>query len=479
MDDKNNIFDLDEKALDMMMKYIPEYKEENEKNIKNKFEIKSKKIKRKFLNKRRILSGIAASMIFATGLAYAGIIDISGVYRLIFGEDSNYLEPYIKPLVNTGASNSFAKQSEYDGIVMELISALNDEDSLRIFGTITDTSGDRLGPSLDFTRWGLSQGHGGNISIVDYNNTTKTATFMLTSLGGKHEGEASLKIEGFSTGREFFEDLVENKINIYEIIGDHRPQIISQDLVWKSGGGGFDNKLYEESRLLKADEMDIKFDNTNKFSISNLGFVDGLFHIQIKTMLDETSLLDGYYISAKLLYPDGEIAYDTTTAINFKNDKKYAYQDYSKIPHEAYTELVYGHIKDGDQLKGLSLAIDYMKSPIINEAEWEFSFMIPEKITTDFIIDRKVHINGSELQLTKLSLSPIGITINFEREAIQNYSHEDRVYLAYTDGRTIELDQSTIHIKEDEASLTFKGSIIEIEKLETIIINGEKIDIGL
>lgn len=71
-------------------------------------------------------------------------------------------------------------QSQYDGIVIKLISAINDEDVLRIFATATDTKGDRLGEDLDFTSWGLSQGHGGNVSVIDYNNETKTATLMNT-----------------------------------------------------------------------------------------------------------------------------------------------------------------------------------------------------------------------------------------------------------------------------------------------------------
>lgn len=479
MNNKNLIDDLDDKEIEMMLKYVPEYTKDNAKNIKDKFIQKSKIRQKRFSFKKWALAGVAAVMVLTTTLVYAEIIDINKVYRIIFGENSEYLQPYIKPIhENNGKEIPLSIESEYDGIVIKLNSAVNDENSLRIFATVRDTKADRLGKDLDFTSWGLSQGNGGNLSVIDYDNETKTATLMITSLGNDHKGSASLKINGFSTGREFLENLPESEIKIGELLKGHIPKIISQDKVWKRGGGGNNHELYEKSRLLKANEMDIKFDNVDMFSISNIGFVDGLLHIQAKAKLSGAALVDGYYINAKFVNSDKEIVYDSTAGINFIIDDKYAYESYSKEAHDEYSEIIYENITKPEQLNDLSLTIDYMKSPKITEGNWEFSFMIPEKITTDFKVDRKMNINGEKLRINMVSLSPIGITVHLNQDMSSNYNHSDIVCVEYIDGSIIELDESSIHTYQNESTLVFTGDIIEIEKVQSILVNGEKINIS-
>lgn len=480
--------DLDDKEIEMMLKYVPEYTEDNARNIKDKFTKKSKSKQRKFSLKKWALGGVAAVMILTTTLVYAEIIDISKVYRIIFGENSEYIDSYIEPLENSkdlmpadednDKEVPLSIQSEYDGIVIKLISAINDENALRIFATAKDIKGDRLGEDLDFTSWGLNQGNGGNLSVVDYDNETKTATLMITSLGSDHQGSATLKVNGFSTGREFLEDLPENNIDISELLKGHDPKIISHDEVYQSGGGGGDyRKPFAESRFLKYDEMDIQFDNVDMFSISNIGFVDGLFHIQTKAILSRVSLEDGYFINAKFINSEEETVYESKKNINFVIDEKYTWNEHYKEPHDGYTEIIYDSITKPEELNGLSIAIDYMKSPEITEGNWEFSFMIPEKVTTDFKVDREININGNKIKVNMISLSPIGVTLHLNQDISEDYNHSDAVYVEYTDGTRIKLDQASIHTYQFESTLVFKGDIIEIEKVESIIINGEKIGI--
>lgn len=487
MNNNNFTHEPDDKEIDMMLKYVPAYTEDNAKNIKTKFAQKVKIKRRKFSFKKLALVGVAASMIFATTLVYAGVIDISQIYTMIFGENSEYVESYIEPLVGTDditlihgnhdkTEAPLSIQSEYDGLVLKLISAINDENMLRIFATITDTKGDRLGESLNFANWGLSQGHGGNISVVDYNTETKTATLMITSLGNDHQGNTTLTVNGFSTGFEILEDLPENNINIAELLKGHTPKIISQDEVWKQGGGGDNLKLYEESRLLKPNEMDIKLDNINMFSFSKIGFVDGLLHIQMKA-IDHT-LFDSDYIEPKLVNSEKEIVYDSTSRIDFITDRKYAYERYAKEPHDVFSEFIYEGVTTPEQLNDLSLTIDYIKSPEILKGNWEFSFIIPKKITTEFHVGKEIHINGKNLKIDTVSLSPIGITVHFPQTISTDYNHSDIVYIEYRDGTIIELNESSIHTYESESTLIFGGHIIELEKIQSVIINGKRINIA-
>ena len=57
-----------------------------------------------------------------------------------------------------------------------------------------------------------------------------------------------------------------------------------------------------------------------------------------------------------------------------------------------------------------------------------------------------------------------------------DFDNTDVVYVEYLDGTIIELNQSSIHTYESESTLVFRGDIIEIEKVQAILINGERIN---
>jgi len=516
MSNNDFIHEPDDMEIDMMLKYVPAYSADNARNIKDKFTQKAKTKQKRHSFRKPVLIGAAASMVFVTTLVYANVINMGEVYRIVFGVKYEYVSPYILKIdvgpitdeapaqrneiltTDNGASapdnadgalpvkEAASPQSEYDGIVIKLISAIYDENVLRIFAAVTDTTGDRLGESIDFTSWVLSQGDGGGISVIDYNHETKTATIMLTSLGSDHQGSASLTVNGLTVGRELLVDLPESNIDAVELLKRTAPVTVSQDDVWLRGGSARNdssNELFKKSRLLESDELNIPFDNAAMFSISNIGFVDGRLHIQTKAALSGTALVHGYFINIKFLNAAKETVYEPAAWINFVADGKYAYAEYAGEPHDEYSEMIYDDITSPEQLNGLTVAIDCMKSPKIIEGHWEFAFTVPEKVTTEFYINREIPINGEKMKIGMISLSPLGITIHLPQGKLAGhnpyqYRHDDAVYVEYKDGTVIELNESSIHTTENESTLFFGGDIIEIEKVQSLIINGERIDVS-
>jgi hypothetical protein len=233
-------------------------------------------------------------------------------------------------------------------------------------------------------------------------------------------------------------------------------------------------EIFDESSLLKPDEIDIRFNNTDMFSISNVGVVDGLLHIQAKIEVSGVALTDGHYINTKFVNSEGAVVYNPMNRIDFIADKEY---DYLKS-HNEYNDLIFKDITDAAQLEGLTLAIDYMKSPQITEGDWAFSFAIPEKVTTEFKIDREIEINGNKINIDMISLSPLGVTVHLPEDLSEDYAHNDIVLVEYKDGMMLALDQSAIHTYEDVSTLVFGGQIIEIEKAQSVFINSEKINIA-
>lgn len=176
----------------------------NIERIKNKFYAKLQE--EKAMKKRRKFPAIIAvaaafSLMSISVLAYTGVLDFSRIYQIVFGENSEYVEQYIQPL-----GNEAVVESEYNGIVMRLISAINDEYALRVFATLTDTTGDRLSDGVSFPSWGLSKGHTQGISIVEYNHETRTAVILITSRGGDLHGSATLTVDGIAAERGLSEN---------------------------------------------------------------------------------------------------------------------------------------------------------------------------------------------------------------------------------------------------------------------------------
>ena len=459
-------------------------------------------IKPRMLYRKSGLAVAAVVIILAalttSALAYARVLDFSRIYAIVFGEKSELVEQYIEPFASDGdiASEGFGNQtfnqpeptvnapvtinagtertvieSEYDGIVLTLISAINDGDVLRIFATMQDTTGDRVSGSIHFDDWILSQGNGGNISVIDYDRATKTATLLITSLGGDHEGNATLNINGFTTNREIVEGLDENSINIHDILSSHAPQTIGLDEVWVTGGAARNpdgQVLFDYPTILGWDETNIGFSNVGWAYISNIGFVDGVLHIQTAWLSDtENQLLGISFINA-----ENEVVYEGTLSLNFINGEE-VYNDFYNEPYTRYKEMIYEDITDIEQLRELNIVIDFVEWGSNNDGSWVFSFSIPERATTEFMIGRELTIDGELVIIETVSLSPLGVIIDLPDNIAGQYRHEDFAYVIYSDGTIVELNETYIGGHDNESTLKFGGNIIEVERVRTIVINGE------
>lgn len=501
MNNNDFISGLTDEEIERLLSYTMPFSDENARNIRYKFFQKAQKKQRRLSYRALVTAAAVAVILLFSGLVYAGVINFGKIYGIVFGEKSGYVEQYITPyehenltapaVTEPAASATDAPEavvqetgnifeSECDGIVLKLISAINDENALRIFATATDTKGDRLGEKLDFSSWGLSQGYGGNISVVDYDAETKTATLLISSLGSDHNGSATLNVFGISTGTVIKSGLPENNINVYDILKSHTPGTMSQREVFVNGaqlqdGDGREWSKYTEGyRLLKRDETDIAFENLDWAFISNIGFVDGRLHIQKKQLSDiasESLALSFVNSNNEAVYA----GYEQLAIYFMEHDSRS--KDWYEEPFYIYKEFIYEGITDAEQLKDLSVTVDFVEDGKIIEGEWSLAFEIPEKVTTEFEIGHEIGINGEMLKIDKVSLSPLGVTIQLPKNISPEYEHTDRVYVEYDDGTTVELNQSRIAGYESESSLNFSGEIVEVEKARKIVINDEVIDV--
>ena len=446
-------------------------------------------------NKRRpfyfrpLAVGLTLSLLIAclfSVLVYADVIDLSNIYKFIFGDDTGYIEQHIKPIETTKPdktqSGEISNDSQTDeklsaenisnDIKIELISAINNETSLLIFASMTDLSdGDRLSEKTRFDNWILDQGHGGNLRVVEYNEDTKTAILMLTSLGDNHEGRANLTINGFSGGFEFILDKAESEIDFYDLLQDS-PPIVSQDEVSVNGGSssgnGEDDELYKSTKLLGFGDMSVDFNNVN-LAVSGVGFVDGCLQVQIKKQYTRPNQIIGIYLADK-----NNIVYQSYLSLCYTENVRYHGDDFSFISE--YRTFIFKDITSPEQLKDLSVSIDYVLEGETSDGQWEFSFDIPEKSSMDIKVEKNLNINGQDIMVDIVSVSPLGVSLKLPSEHLKDYKREDKVSIVYQNDSIELLEISTVGYNE-EVVLNFGGSVIEIEKVREVIINGEIIPV--
>jgi len=124
------------------------------------------------------------------------------------------------------------------------------------------------------------------------------------------------------------------------------------------------------------------------------------------------------------------------------------------------------------------VVIDTLEQGSTFEGSWEFSFDIPEKITTEFAVGKEISINGELIKLDTVSLSPLGIILDLPVNIARNYRHDDTACVIYEDGTIIDLNETLILGNQDLSTLKFGGNVVEVARVKTIVINGEVITVS-
>ncbi|MDD4570396.1 MAG: DUF4179 domain-containing protein [Tepidanaerobacteraceae bacterium] len=181
---------------------------------------------------------------------------------------------------------------EDNGIKMEVVGAMNDNEMAVIYITMKDLVGDRIDETLDIYDYSLSGTHISTCEIVHYDETTKTATLRMQANGGKklNGKKVSFQVESFLSDKLTF-NKVETGINLSDVKEVKDSQTILLDTSSNiSGGGGGD--LFDELqsqgiiRILAPDQKKITLPQIDFMYISNIGFIDGHLHIQTKWVGD-------------------------------------------------------------------------------------------------------------------------------------------------------------------------------------------------
>jgi len=88
--------------------------------------------------------------------------------------------------------------SEYDGIKMEIVAAVNDDEMAVVDLTITDLTNQRIDKPLDIYDFFITGANMFNCQVIDYDETIKTAILRMLANGGKKLNGKKLDIDMYS-----------------------------------------------------------------------------------------------------------------------------------------------------------------------------------------------------------------------------------------------------------------------------------------
>lgn len=428
------------KALDTV--HTPEY------NIKAEVEDKIQNRRPQIYLKRKKSLILVVSLIFilSIGVAAATMPSFNNLVSLVSPDIALLLQP-------------IGVISEDNGIKMEVVAAMNDDEMAVVYFTMQDLTGDRIDETLDIYSYFFTGARMFNIQIVDYDESTKIATLRMQANGGKKLSGKKVKfrIDSFLSHKKMF-DAVDTKVDFSGIIKTIKPKVIPLDMNNIPGGGG---DLYDEFKLkgiinvLKPDQMNIAIPNIDFMYISNMDYIEDYLHIQTKWVgdgIDDHGFL--YFVDAL-----GNKVNTKAASINF-GVNEFGHTEYG---HE-YIEYIFD--MRNVNLDEIRLMGDFVSDHQYTEGKWESTFKLQH-------IEEKQMIHSIEFDTWKasnMSISPMGITLEGRGEV--NNLDGITIRANMMDGSTQIFDSVSSYEDDKDIKIKWIPTLpLDISKIESVTIN--------
>lgn len=355
---------------------------------------------------------------------------------------------------------------EDNGIKMEVVGAMNDDEMAVIYITMKDLVGDRIDESLDIYNYSLSGTYISTCEIVHYDETTKTATLRMQANGGKklNGKKVSFQVESFLSDELTFDE-VETGINLSEVKEVKDSQTIPLDTSSNiSGGGGGD--LFDELqsqgiiRILAPDQKKITLPQIDFMYISNIGFIDGHLHIQTKWVGDG---IDDH----------GDLHFVDSAGNNICMDSANIYFGIDESGNAKWGRDYIEYIFDVSNinLDELKLIGDFVSHGNYITGNWKTTFRIQsvgEELQTD------CNIKCDTLNINNIKVSPLGVTLAGSGEI--NESMTIPISIKMTDGSVQEFESGMRYSDNGEVKLKYVPPLpLDTSKVESVIVNGTSI----
>lgn len=349
--------------------------------------------------------------------------------------------------------------SESNGIKLEVLGAMNDDDSTVIYLTLQDLTKDRIDETLDIYNFTLSGAQVLNMQVIDYNEETHTATLKLQGHGGKHMNGKNiyLGIQSFLSDKVFYNDFLPSlDLSLFASQDTESITLKDGDLSGSSG----ENR--SNIRILKPGRLNLTLPELDFITISNVGYIDNNLHIQVKYR-DDSIDDHGYFY---FVDESGEEVDTSSRSISFGVNEHNETQ-YGTNMEEYIFDIT------PEQLESLQLKGYFVTANQYTEGDWHVKFKL-ESVKEFF--KQKMNLKIKESIITNLSISPIGVTL----DATNPIELTDlSVSLTLQNGEIIDLIHASSLSVQEEFQIKFLLSTpIDTKAIKSITINGDIISIN-
>lgn len=250
--------------------------------------------------------------------------------------------------------------NEYDGIKMEVIAAMNDDEVAVIYVTLQNLIGDRIDETTELYDYSFTGERMFTTEMVDFDEHTKMATLRIQGNSSEklNNKKMNLSIDSFLSQKETFESVLD-----IDTVGE-ATETISLDMNNIPGGGGNLYEVLAENdvlQVLKPNGTKMQLPEISFMHISNIGIIDQRLHIQVKW--DEENVDD----HGEFYFKNDFDNKNYSSSVNFDIDEsgQTAYGS-------GYTEYIFdlGQIKMEEQ----SLFGSFTKNGQYVEGDWNSTF---------------------------------------------------------------------------------------------------------
>ncbi|OPZ94128.1 MAG: hypothetical protein BWY74_00799 [Firmicutes bacterium ADurb.Bin419] len=356
--------------------------------------------------------------------------------------------------------------SEDNGIKMEVLAAMSDNNTTIAYISIQDLTADRVGDSIDLYNYSISKYNSATSEVIWYDAASKTAFIKLLGNGGKNlEGKiVTLQVDSFLSNKQSYK-LFDTGIDLMKVIGSTTISTIPLDMKIVSGGSG---DLFDEFRkrgiinVLKTDQTNIALPNISFAHISNIGIIDGKLHIQTKWTgggIDD----HGTFILAN---DSGDKTYPSSIYFSIdKNGKAIYGRDYIEFIFE---------INETEINKYKLFADHFTTYGHYTEGKWQNTFKL-EAMEKDKEVDIDMYFG--EFKVNRLSVSPIGVTL-IGTGNTSDTTKDISVLVKMLNGRVYTLNSSVKNNENGKFTWKFMSlEPIKVMNVKEVSINGKVVEL--
>lgn len=340
---------------------------------------------------------------------------------------------------------------EYDGIKMEIVSAMQDEDMAVVYATLQDVEGNRIDETLDIYDYSISKGRSFTVERIGYDATTKTALVRFMSFNGSSTDNFKLKIRSFLSDKSVLED-VTFPLDLQDV-KEQQTELLPDGTI--RGGASPEEDVY----VLPAGKLNIQPQLYGGIRMTNIGLHNDKLYVQIEWPANNAIEHGQFYLvnqAGQKIHP--------TESYSYGRDEQgtpiYAYN---------YEENIFD-VKDID-LAGYGLQAKIYTAGQYVEGDWEATFKLKEMSGQSV----PFAMNFGDWKAKELKISPLGLTFIGEGDATE--TEELTATIVNKDGSHKELTSLVSFTDENQVKLKLMSEEpLKPEKIKSIMINGFKVD---